>query len=228
MSEQRFDLIGVGLYSIPEAAKLTGIPAATIGRWVKGYARARHGKLIEHPAVAPSSLPKIDDAVALSFRDLTEVRFIGKLRALRVSWPEIRRTVDLAQELLKTRYPFGSLKFKTDGKQVFAEIEKSGALLRSRQFVFATVFEPSLFAELEYEGGVVARWRPEAGRNVVVLDPERSFGKPILDEFDIQTQVIARAVAAEEGSERRVADWYDITVPAVQAAVHFERQLLAA
>ena len=71
-------------------------------------------------------------------------------------------------------------------------------------------------------------WRPEAGRKVVVLDPERSFGKPILDEFDIQTQVIARAVAAEEGSEKRVADWYDIPVPAVQAAVHFERQLLAA
>ena len=228
MPEHRYELIGVGLYSIAEAARLTGIPAATINRWVNGYVRVRHGHRVEHDAVTPSSLPKIEDRVALSFRDLMEVHFIGKLRELGIGWAEIKRTVDLAREILATDHPFGSLKFKTDGRLVFAQIEKSGVfLLRDRQFAFGVVFGPSLFAELEYEGGAVARWRPEAGSRIVVLDPKRSVGKPIVDEFDVQTRVIASAVAAE-GSATRIAEWFDIPLPAVRAAVDYERQLLAA
>jgi uncharacterized protein (DUF433 family) len=227
MAVRHFYLIGVGLYSVPEARRLTGIRPATINRWVKGYVRRRYGTPVEHPALTPSSLPRIGDKVALSFRDLMEVRFIAKLRELTVSWAEIKRTVEMARAILDTPYPFGSLMFKTDGQKVFAEMVKGGALLRGRQFAFGAIFEPSLFAELEYEAGQVARWRPDAGKNVVVLDPHRSFGKPLLDEFDIQTRVIAATVNAE-GSAARVAEWYDIPVSAVRAAVDYERQLLAA
>jgi len=222
-----YELIGVGLYSIGEAARFTGVPATTVSRWVKGYARRRHGERVEYPPLMPPGLRLIDDKVALSFRDLMEARFVGKLRALRVSWSEIDRTVTTAREILKTPYPFGSLVFKSDGARVFAELEKGGRLLRDRQFAFGVVFESSLFAELEYEAGQVVRWRPSAGSNVVILDPRRSFGKPLLDEFDIQTRVVAAAVEAE-GSATRVAEWYDIPLQAVRTAVSYERQLLAA
>jgi len=223
----QYELIGVGLYSIGEASRFTGVPANTVSRWVRGYARRRKGERVEYPPLMPPSLPPIDDKVALSFRDLMEVRFVGKLRALKVSWSEIDRTVATAQEILQTRYPFGSLVFKSDGARVFAELEKGGRLLRDRQFAFGVVFEPSLFAELEYEAGQVVRWRPSTGSNVVVLDPRRSFGKPLLDEFDVQTRVVAAAVEAE-GSAARVAEWYDIPLQAVRTAVSYERQLLAA
>ena len=222
-----YELIGVGLYSIVEAARLTAVSTTTVSRWVKGYARLRHGERVEYPPLMPANLRPIDDKVALTFRDLMEVRFVGKLRALKVRWSEIDRTVSTARDILKTRYPFGSLVFKSDGARVFAELEKGGRLLRDRQFAFGVVFEQSLFAELEYEADQVVRWRPSAGSNVVVLDPQRSFGKPLLDEFDIQTRVVAEAVEAE-GSAPRVAEWYDIPLHAVHAAVSYERQLLAA
>jgi uncharacterized protein (DUF433 family) len=217
----------VGIYSIPEAARFAAVPAVTVTRWVKGYARRRHGERVDYPALLPSSLDPIDGKVALSFRDLMEVRFVGKLRSLGVAWSEIDRTVATAREILQTPYPFGSLVFKSDGARVFAELEKGGPLLRDGQFAFGVVFAPSLFAELEYEAGQVARWRPGAGANVVVLDPQRSFGKPLLDEFDVQTRLVAAAVEAE-GSVSRVADWYEIPVHAVRTAVNYERQLLAA
>ena len=223
----RYELIGVGLYSVGDAARFTGVSATTVSRWVKGYARRRQGERMEYPPLMPPSLEPIDGKVALSFRDLMEVRFVGKLRTLRVSWSEIDRTVSTARDILKTPYPFGSLVFKTDGARVFAELEKGGRLLRDQQFAFGVVFEPSLFAELEYEAGQVVRWRPSAGSNVVVLDPGRSFGKPLLDEFDVQTRVVAEAVEAE-GSSARVAEWYEIPLQAVRTAVSYERQLLAA
>jgi uncharacterized protein (DUF433 family) len=223
----RYELIGVGLYSIGEVARFTGVPATTVNRWVRGYARRRHGQRTEYPPLMPSSLQSIDDKIALSFRDLMEIRFVAKLRALGVSWSEIDRTVATAREILKTHYPFGSLVFKSDGARVFAELEKGGRLLRDGQFAFGVVFAPSLFAELEYEAGQVVRWRPSSGSNVVVLDPRRSFGKPLLDAFDVQTRVVAAAVEAE-GSAARVADWYEIPLQAVRTAVTYERQLLAA
>jgi uncharacterized protein (DUF433 family) len=226
--DMHFELIGGGLYSIPEAARLTKVPAVTINRWVRGYARRRQGEKVEYPAIMPSSLDPIDGRFALNFRDLMEVRFVGKLRDLKISWSEIRNTVLTARDICESDYPFGSLTFKTDGRKVFARLQQTNGinLLRQRQFIFEEIFEPSLFAELEYEGGRAVRWRPSSGLRVVVLDPGRSFGQPLLDEYDVRTSVVATSVEAE-GSEERVADWYDIPLQAVHAAVSYERYLMA-
>jgi uncharacterized protein (DUF433 family) len=171
----------------------------------------------------------MEGKVALSFRDLMEVHFVGKLRALKIAWSEIEDTVLTARDICKSPYPFGSLVFKTDGREVFAQLQKDGgsSLLRKGQFAFEAVFEPSFFAELEYEAGHAVRWRPSSGSNVVVLDPRRSFGQPLLDEYDVRTRVVASAFNAEK-SEARVADWYDIPLQAVRVAVSYERHLLAA
>ena len=222
-----FSLIGVGLYSVPEARRLTKIPAATINRWVRGYARRRDSERVQYPALVSPELPEIDDEVAVSFRDLMELRFINRLRQLEIPWREIKLTVETARDLYKTPHPFGTRRFAADGRKVFAKIDRAGTLMRANQLSFEEMFQPSLFAELEYEGGEVARWRPEAGSNIVVLDPARSFGKPLVDEFGIPTAALAAAVAAE-GDVERVADWYDVPERVVQIAVAYEQHLLAA
>ena len=35
--------IGHGVYSVAEAARLTGVPASTIRRWTRGYSYPRNG-----------------------------------------------------------------------------------------------------------------------------------------------------------------------------------------
>src|SRR5258708_6154650 len=117
------------------------MPAPAINRWVRGYARRRAGERVEYPALVAPGLPRIEDEVALSFRDLMELRFINRLRALSVPWPEIKDTVDTARELLKTQHPFTTRRFKTDGRSVYAVLAKEGTLLRRRQLAFAQVFE---------------------------------------------------------------------------------------
>ena len=227
--EPEFKFIGKGLYSLREARRLTGVPGPTLTRWVKGYARRRKGEQIVYDPLLAPSLPQLDEQIALSFRDLIELRFINRLRELKVPWSEIKATIEAARGLLDTDYPFGTRRFATDGRRLFSEVvDRPGFLLRLRtnQITFDRLFSPNLYSEIEFEKDEAVRWRPEAGRRFVVLDPRRSFGKPILDEHGIPTAVLASAVRAEDSIER-VADWFELPDDAVQAAVDFERKLAA-
>jgi uncharacterized protein (DUF433 family) len=60
----------------------------------------------------------------------------------------------------------------------------------------------------------------------VVVDPARVFGRPIVVEGGVPTEVLADAVRAE-GSPARVAKLYEVPLAAVQDALTFERQLAA-
>ena len=63
-----------------------------------------------------------------------------------------------------------------------------------------------------------------AKNRTVVLDPTRSFGKPIDDVLGTHTKVLAKALAAEEDVEK-VAWWYGTSSAAVRDAMKFETQL---
>jgi uncharacterized protein (DUF433 family) len=71
------------------------------------------------------------------------------------------------------------------------------------------------------------RWFPMGEkRKVVVIDPQRAFGRPIVAEGGVPTEVLASAVAAEKSVER-VARWYAVSPREVKAAVEFEQRLAA-
>jgi len=224
-----YNFIGKGLYSVPEARRLTKIPAPTLNRWVQGYVRRRDGDTVSYDPLLQPSLPEIEEKVALSFRDLVELRFINRLRTLKVSWAEIKGTIEDARDLLKTNYPFGTRRFATDGRRLFSEIaDKPGLLLRVRtkQITADRIFSPDLYSEIEFEDDDAVRWRPETGRSHVVIDPERSFGKPILDRYGIPTALLAKTARAED-SAAKTADWFEVPLDAVIAAVEFELKLAA-
>lgn len=73
---------------------------------------------------------------------------------------------------------------------------------------------------------MAARWWPLSRRSEVVIDPERSFGQPVLSATGVPTRALAEAVAAE-GSVGKVAKLYQVPVPSVRQAVEFERRLAA-
>jgi uncharacterized protein (DUF433 family) len=72
------------------------------------------------------------------------------------------------------------------------------------------------------------RWWPLGRDRRVVIDPARAFGAPIVHREGVQTYVLARAVAAEEGDVELVASWYGVSAEGVQDALEFERHLKAA
>ena len=66
-----------------------------------------------------------------------------------------------------------------------------------------------------------ARWWPLGEGHSVVIDPERSFGAPIVHREGVQTLILAQAALAENSIET-AADRYDVDPIAVAEAVEYE------
>jgi uncharacterized protein (DUF433 family) len=222
--------IGVGVYSIPQAARLSGVPSQRIRRWVRGYSYAYKEERRESPALWRPQLPPIDDSLVLGFRDLMEIRFVDAFLDAGVSWPLIRRAAAKAADLFNTTHPFSQERFKTDGRSVFIEaVDESGRtaiwdLVRD-QMAFQKIIAPFLRG-IDFEADEPVRWWPSGGKRKVVVDPTRSFGRPILAAHGIPTEVIYAAYLAEQ-TTAVIASWFEIPEAAVVAAVDFEESLAA-
>lgn len=226
-------LIGVGLYTVPEASRLTGVSQGRIRRWLLGYKFESSGKTRHSPALWTPQLPKIDGRLGLGFLDLIEVQFIDALRDHSVSWKTIRIAAQRARELFDHDHPFATRRFlfRTDGRKIFADLyrekrEKSLLDLSANQFAFERIMGPSLVAAIDFDENQAERWWPLGRHKQVVIDPKRSFGQPIVNEGGVPTVVLADAYRAER-SIKRVVAWFDIGKAAVRDAVEYERKLAA-
>src|SRR3989442_5876899 len=63
-------LLRLGIYTIPEAARLTRVPFASIRRWTHGYAFRKGGERRWSPPLVVPQLDPVDEIPAVSFLDL--------------------------------------------------------------------------------------------------------------------------------------------------------------
>jgi hypothetical protein len=207
-------LVGIGLYSFAEAATYIGAPSAQLRRWMNGR--------LWDSQLAGSGVDGI------GFKDLIELRFVRALRAEGASLATVRRMFEVAREQLSTPYPFTSPRFRTEGKEIFLRVvdeigdhslaDPTRARAVIQQIVGSTIREG---VELD-ASGEANRWYPLKRSKVVVLDPARGFGKPILSVYGVPTVALAAAVAAEGGDEKRVARYFEVSLIGVRKAVQFE------
>jgi uncharacterized protein (DUF433 family) len=223
------DLVAGGIYTIPETARLTGVPIYSIRRWTCGYSFRRGGTTRWSPPLLKPQLNPIGGVLALSFLDLQEIRFLHAFRQRGVSWYWLRAAHDCAQRRIGHDHPFSTGRFRAAGREILTEVVTSGrdrALenIVSNQLVFARVIAPYLRG-LEFKDDVAVRWFPRRDRRVVI-DPARSFGQPVVANGGVPTSVLIRSYRAERSFER-VGRWYDVDAASVRAAVAFEHRLAA-
>jgi len=230
----KFDVenaLGLGFYAVSDAARLLKASPRSIRRWLGGYTYRQDGKVHTVPPLWEPELPRTEDHIELSFRDLIELRFVKAFVDAGLGLKAIRNCLDYARECVNSDRPFSTSRFRTDGRTIFLEsLEKSedGRLLdlKKRQFAFKRVIERS-FKDLDIEDNAVARWRPFKGKNSIVVDPNRAFGQPIAASYGVPTVALADAAEAE-GSVERVARLFEVSTAVVRDAVRFERDLRAA
>lgn len=225
--------LGVGVYTVPEASRLTGVSRARIRRWLAGHEFGKARRRRSEP-VWQAQLKPIQNTIALGFLDLMEVRFVQAFVNAGLSLVKIRKAAKLAAEFIGQDHPFSTQKFRTDGNRIFAELQhqergdKGIYDLDRSQFGIYEVIAPSLYEGVEFnQDGQAARWHPDVTLlPLVVLDPQRQFGQPIVEEGGIQTSALVDAFRAE-GSIDAVARWFEIDPGAVEQAVKFEFRIAA-
>jgi uncharacterized protein (DUF433 family) len=225
--------LGFGIYTVPEAARLTRIPSARVRRWIRGYEYKTGEERRDSPPVFRRGFPQLGNALALSFRDLIEVRFVEAFRSQGVAWGTIRAAHYQARRLLYSDHPFATGRFLTDGYSIFASLPRDDAHATdddvlnviTKQYAFQKVLGPYLKG-LQFENDLVTLWWPLESSRRVVIDPERSFGQPIVSRASVPTAVIAAAYRAE-GSYAKVSRWYEVDELSVRDAVKYEARLAA-
>lgn len=221
-------LLALGIYTLPEAARLTRVPISNIRRWALGYEFVRAGQRHWSPPLIKLQLHPIEGLAAVSFLDLQELRLLHAFRSRGATWQTLRVAHERAEALIGHSHPFSTGRFWSAGREILTEVahaQRDRALenIVSRQLVFKRFIAPYLRG-LEFKDRIAVRWYPRRDR-LVILDPTRNFGKPVVKE-GVPTRVLARSYGAERSVER-VAKWYDVAVSSVRAAVDFERRQAA-
>jgi uncharacterized protein (DUF433 family) len=223
--------LGIGYYTVPEAARLLKIRPRNINRWLGGYTYTSQGKAGRMPPLWTPEIPTFDGHLELAFRDLIELRFVSAFMAAGLGLKTIRHCLAYARECVHDERPFSTRRFKTDGRTIFLDsLRTTGEPelidLKRGRYVFATAVERT-FKDLDIHEDAVTRWRPFHGKNSIVIDPQRAFGQPIVTEYGVPTIALAEAVKAERSVDR-VARLYEMPAAVVRDAVRFEEYLLAA
>ena len=221
----------MGLYTPGEASRLLRIPPSTLRRWIEGYSFPLDRWSKSHkPALVAPALPRYGKTLTLTFLDLVQLRVVKALRDEDIALQRIRMAAEEAVELFETSHPFASVRFKTDGRRLFAEAPGDAGLVelkRPSQGALREVLEDSL-REISYATttGLANRWYVAGRDGGVVIDPRISFGAPVVENANVPTHII-RDQARVTPDEHRLASWFALEVGQVRNALRYEDQLAA-
>ena len=217
-------ILGHGIYTLPEAARLVHTSAARLKAWFCGWPR-RPGPITRSDYPEPVNCYRV-----ISFLDLIDVLVVAELRQ-KAPLQYLRKVRDALEHELGSPHPFCYKNLYTQGRHVFIEIAaESGDRhlkeLVANQYAFMKILSPFLKTVKYAEQTLTAmQWRPYPG---VVLDPQRQFGKPIVESVNIPTSILGAAYKANKQDIAAVADWYAVSPRDITTAVEFEETWLAA
>jgi uncharacterized protein (DUF433 family) len=219
------NVLGRGVYTTAEAARLTRLRSARVREWFRG----RESPSRVFRPVFQSDYPVLHEEYAISFLDLIELNIAGKLREARITLPYLRKSYNSLREKYG-EHPFCRRQVYVGGRKIFTqglnEAESAHFLEAiSDQWYMSTITKPFL-DKIEYDPETLqaSKWKIAP---LVVVDPKYRFGKPIVEEIGITTNVLSRSYYANGEDAETVAQWYGIAGRHVTAAVDFENSLAA-
>ena len=219
------------IYGIVDAARYLRIPTVTLATWIHGRAytttsgRRSSDRLIETPG----------NGSTLSWTNLAEAHVLGALRRYhKVSMPSIRRALGYVKRQYGWKHPLIEAGFKTDGVNLF--VEEVGTLVNASK-EGQTAIRDALSAYLERLSWdkrdrlatslfpFVRQHDPNEPK-FVLIDPRRSFGRPVIAGTAIPTSAIADRFFAGDSPEHLAKD-FRLNEDQILEAVRYERRAAA-
>ena len=181
-------------YTIAEAARLCGLSQGQVRRWIQGSSQ-----VVNTPRRAGEHRTP-----GLDFLDLIELRYVKAFVEAGLGWHVLRTLHERAVTMLRVDHPFATKEFFIDGYTILTRIADNALLeaVTDRRG-FSRMVNRCLAggAGLDFDArGVAIRWWPMGKKRLVLIDPERSFGQPIVSIEGVPTAVLYSAYLTESGS----------------------------
>ena len=213
-------------YSITEAGRYLRLSPATLRSWFLGRPYPTTQGLSQFAPVL--KLAKRDPAT-LSFSNLIEAHVLQSLRTEHgVPLGAVRQALAYAQRELKIDQLLLREELCTAGGELFLDryVELMN-LSASGQLAMRKVFEAHLkrveWGRLRFPVRLYPFLVSEsADAKTIVIDPQISFGRPVVSKAFVSTRSIVDRIDAGEKVEDVARD-YDLTREAVEGAVVYER-----
>lgn len=222
-------------YGITQAASYLKIPKRTLESWVRGrtYPVKMNDKVrFSEPII---NLPEPKKPL-LSFINLIESHILSGFRHIeRIPFYKVRSAVAFLENTFQSKHPLAEHEFQTDGVDLF--VEELGQLInvtKAGQRVFKEVMQIYL-RRIERDSNFIplklypfAREVKEKTKEIlenspkiIQIDPQISFGRPVLTGTGIPTDVVIERFQAGD-SILDLAEDYDITEEKVEEAIRYE------
>lgn len=233
---QNIDIRALPSYGITEAAHYLRIPRTTIRDWASGrYYRGKVSERFSKPIIlAPGSQTKL-----LSFFNLVEIHVLDAIRRKHnIPLEKVRIAVNYLSKQFPSKHPLADQEFETDGLNLF--IKKFSQLInitQQGQLAMQEIIQAHLHRIERDLSGIPVRLYPFTRKRdlqelqeepkAVVIDPQVSFGRPVLTGTGIPTAVIAERYKAGESVDD-LADDYGRKRLEIEEAIRCELWLEAA
>ncbi len=226
------DIRQMPLYTAAEAARFLRLPASTVRAWAfgQGY-KGKDGEARRFKPVISTADPANR---RLSFVNLVELLVLAAIRKQHhVELKQVRSAVEFLRKQFPSKHPLADNDFQTNGIDLF--VEKYGKLLnisRDGQIAMKEIIQQYLKLVERDASGVPFKLhlprRTDAPEPLaaVVIDPERGFGRPVLDGRGIRAEVVAERFQAGE-SIASLAEDYDLDVPVIEDILRSQQPLAA-
>lgn len=233
----------VPLYSVTEAARYVNVPPATLREWIHGYSKVHKSGRTTTGAPILTSVPgsggRGRSVRAVPFVGLAEGMVLSAIRKSGVPLQRVRPALTRLQMELGVRHALASQRLYTDGAEVLYNIASESAdpdtqaamdliVIRNGQHIFTDIVREYLqritYDEKTQFASVVRL--PLYERSEVVVDPYRSFGRPIFAKGGSRvSDVLERFWAGETLDE--LADEFGVPQADLEDAVRVASQAAA-
>ena len=211
--DKHFDAREVPSYGVMEAAHYLRIPRTTIRDWVSGsHYRSTTGVRFSKPII------QVPDPTAkqLSFMNLVEIHVLDAIRRQHdIPLEKVRTAMNYLSKQFPSRHPLADQEFVTDGLDLF--IKKFSQLInisQEGQLAIQEILQAHLHRIERDIKGIPVRLYPFTRKRhlkeeprAVVIDPQISFGRPVLVGTGIPTAVIAERYKAGESMDALAEDY---------------------
>lgn len=226
-TQPRARLLDVPAYTVADAARYLQIPTTTLRSWVKGRSyplKPERSGFFEAIIQLPDGEEKL-----LSFTNLVEAHVLDAIkREHRVQLQKIRDAVRYMQNRMNVGHPLAFQTMVVGGADLF--VQRYSELInvsRDGQLAMGAILDAYLRRVDWDETGLAIRLYPFTRKReldeprVVVIDPEVSFGKPVLVGTGIPTSTVAERYKAGESVDDLAED-YDLEQAKIEEAIRCE------